>query len=139
MVVKVRPVVEAPEERVQVVGGEPQRVARPDAVRVELVGRVVDAPRSERLFVAQAEAEGVEASELARQEIGSSVQYEDHALRVGSVERRRVVPEPGARPVGPAPFEPVALAPAERVENRGHETAGYEAGDRGGGQAHVRL
>jgi hypothetical protein len=135
---EVSPVVQAPEEGVQVVRREPQGVARSDAVRVEAVGRVVDAPGGQRLLVHQAQAESVQASELARQEIAASVEYENHAAGVRAIEDRRTIPHRWARSRRQAQLEPVALAPAERVKYRGLEDR-RKAGDRGRGQAHGRL
>ena len=113
VVVKVRPVVQTPEQSVQVVGREPERVARARPVRVQPVGRVVDAPRRERLFVGQAQPERVNGRQLSRQELGrTSAQHEDHPRRVRAVDRRVRVP-PGAA----APLERVARAPRERVED----------------------
>ena len=66
MVVEVSPVgARAPEERVHIVGGRQEDIARADAPRVKAVGRVIDGPRREGLFVAEAEAERMKTRELA--------------------------------------------------------------------------
>ena len=66
MVVEVRPVVEAPHQRAERGGREPEHVARPDATLVEEVGRVVDGVRGERPLLLEAVALGVKTRQLTR-------------------------------------------------------------------------
>ena len=118
MVVKMRPVVKAPEQGVQVVGREPEDVARAEAARVQAVGGVVDGPRCERLVVAEAEAERVQSGELTGDPStllrhDALMDHEDHARGIGAVDAGRAVPGPRWT----APRELVALAPGEVVED----------------------
>ena len=104
VVVEVRPVVQPPEERVQVVRREPEASRGPHAARVELVGRVVDRPRRQRLLVGQPQAERVQRARAraAGTSPRPAARRTPSAPGSAAVDRRRVVPAPAAATATPA-------------------------------------
>ncbi|HEV3194376.1 MAG TPA: hypothetical protein VGY54_27950 [Polyangiaceae bacterium] len=112
VVMEMGPVVQAPEESIEVVGGEPEQVAWLKTMCVKLVGRVVDRPRGERLLGLQPQTECVQARELAGQKIAWPAHHE-HGSGRRRIDSRGSVPECG----WPAPLELAALTPCEGVEH----------------------